>query len=107
MQAEFVHVGFSGSIAVHRVLAVASPDSAPLKRMIRQAAKEGRIIDLTYGRKAKCVIVLDSGHVVLAAFQPRFIMRRIAAYRAGGVDALALEPDDGAQPPGEEDAGEH
>ncbi len=105
MQTEFVHVGYGGSIAVHRMLAVASPDSAPLKRLIRQAAKESRIINLTYGRKAKSVIVLDSGHLVLAAFQPQIILRRIADLRASGgqIDLGAA----GAEPPAEEARSEH
>ncbi len=93
MQVEFVHVGYGGAIAVNRVLAIASPDSAPLKRMVRQANKDGRIINLTYGRKAKTVIVLDSGHVALAALQPTVILRRIHEYRArgGGLVDLTVE----------------
>ena len=93
MRTEFVHVGYGGTIAVNRVLAIASPDSAPIKRMVRQANKEGRIINLTYGRKAKTVIVLDSGHIVLAAFQPNIILRRINDYHARGGNLLDLTPD--------------
>ena len=95
IQTEFVHVGYGGTVAIHRVLAIASPDSAPLKRMARLASKEGRIINLTYGRKAKTVIVLDSGHVVLAALQPAVILRRIqeSPLRTGGVlDMSEAEP---------------
>ena len=104
MQTEFVHVGYGGTIAVNRVLAIASPDSAPIKRMVRQANKEGRIINLTYGRKAKTVIVLDSGHIALAAFQPHIILRRINAYRArgGNLIDLALETDQSSEPLEEE-----
>ena len=90
MRTEFVHVGYGGTIAVNRVLAIASPDSAPIKRMVRQANKDARIINLTYGRKAKTVIVLDSGHIVLAAFQPNIILRRINEYRARGGTLLDL-----------------
>lgn len=102
MQTEFVHVGYGGNIAVHRVLVVASPDSAPLKRLIRQATKAERIINLTYGRKAKSVIVLDSGHVVLAAFQPQIILRRIALLRAGGAQIDLGAADFSGAPPAEE-----
>jgi extracellular matrix regulatory protein A len=84
MPVEFVHVGYGGTVAVNRVLAIASPDSSPIKRMVRQANKEGRIINLTYGRKAKCVIVLDSGHIALAAFHPSIILRRIRDARLRG-----------------------
>jgi extracellular matrix regulatory protein A len=95
MQTEFVHVGYGGTIAINRVLASASPDSAPIKRMIRQANKEGRIINLTYGRKAKTAIVLDSGHIALAAFQPNVSLRRSNEYRArrGGLLDLTLDGD--------------
>ncbi len=93
MQAEFVHVGYGGTIAVNRVLAIASPESSPIKRMVRQANQEGRIINLTYGRKAKCVIVLDSGHIALAAFHPSIILRRIRDARLHGelVDVISEE----------------
>ena len=102
MQTEFVHVGYGGTIAINRVLAIASPDSAPIKRMIRQANKEGRIINLTYGRKAKTVIVLDSGHIALAAFQPNIILRRINEYRARGGGLLDLTLDGEQQDSGEQ-----
>ncbi|MBI3733616.1 MAG: DUF370 domain-containing protein, partial [Chloroflexi bacterium] len=69
---------------------IASPDSAPVKRMVRQANKDGRIINLTYGRKAKAVLVLDSGHIALAAFQPTVILRRIHEYRARGGNVVDL-----------------
>ncbi len=106
MQTEFVHVGYGGTIAVNRVLAIASPDSAPLKRMVRQANKDGRIINLTYGRKAKTVIVLDSGHVVLAAFQPHIILRRIHEYRLRGGNLLDLTVEQTNQDAAEEAMGE-
>src|ERR1700694_1883160 len=96
MQTEFVHVGYGGTIAISRVRAIARPEPAPIKRMIRQANKEGRIINLTYGRKAKTVIVLDSGHIALAAFQPNIILRRINEYRARGSGMLDLTLDDDA-----------
>ena len=107
MQAEFVPVGYGGAIAVNRVLVIARPDSAPIKRMVRLATKEGRIINLTYVRKAKTVIVLDSGHIVLAAFQPTSILRRISEYRArgGSLSELTLE-DDQSTESAQEDMGE-
>jgi len=88
VHSEFVHVGYGGTVAVHRVLAIATPDSSPIKRMIKLANKENRLINLTYGRKAKTVMVLDSGHVVLAALQPNVILKRIQAspWRGGMID---------------------
>lgn len=103
MQIEFVHVGYGGTIAVNRILAIASPDSAPIKRLVRTANKEGRIINLTYGHRAKTVIVLDSGHVVLAAFQPQIILRRIQEYRLRG-NRLELAMDERQAEAAEEEA---
>jgi regulator of extracellular matrix RemA (YlzA/DUF370 family) len=72
-----VHVGFGNIIASNRVLALVAPESAPIKRMIRDARDRGTLVDLTCGRKTKAVIVLDSGHVVLAAIQPETIAGRL------------------------------
>jgi extracellular matrix regulatory protein A len=80
---ELVHIGFGSVVAINRVMAVVSPDSAPVKRMVQQARQEGRAIDVTYGRKTKAVIVLDNGYLVLAAIQPETIVGRLAQQRAG------------------------
>lgn len=63
---EFMEIGPAGSVARKRILAVASFASAPIRRAVRQARKDGNLIDLTYGRACKWVFFLDSGHVVLA-----------------------------------------
>jgi regulator of extracellular matrix RemA (YlzA/DUF370 family) len=81
VRAEMLHIGFGGVVAANRVLAIVSPDSAPVKRMIRQATEEGRIIDMTYGRRTKAVIVLDTGHLALAALQPDTIVGRLRQQR--------------------------
>jgi regulator of extracellular matrix RemA (YlzA/DUF370 family) len=72
-----VHVGFGGMIAAHRIVALLGSESSPTRRMIRQAKEEGRAIDMTCGRKTKSVIVLDSGHVALAALHPETIAGRL------------------------------
>jgi hypothetical protein len=74
---ELVHVGFGSIINMTRVLAIVDPDSAPIKRLIQQARDDGRLIDTTYGRKTKALIVLDSGHLLTAALEPRTLMRRL------------------------------
>jgi len=81
MKAELLHIGFGGVIAANRILVIVSPDSAPVKRMIRAANEEGLIVDMTHGRKTKAAIVLDSGHVVLAALQPETIVSRLRQQR--------------------------
>ncbi len=77
MGIELLHVGFGASVAAHRILAICNPDSSPLKRLVRKAKEEGLAIDVTYGRKVKTVIVLDTGHLVLAALQPETIAGRL------------------------------
>jgi len=74
---DLLHVGFGANIVAQRILAICDPDSAPLKRMVRRAKDEGSVIDVTYGRRVKTVIVLDTGHVVLAALQPETIAGRL------------------------------
>lgn len=73
----FVHIGFGGLVAIQRALAVLPPESAPVRRIIQEAKREGKAIDATYGRKTKAVIVLDTGHVVLAALHPATILGRV------------------------------
>ncbi len=74
---DLLHVGFGANVVAQRVLTICDPDSAPLKRMVRRAKEEGSVIDVTYGRKVKTVIVLDTGHIVLAALQPETIAGRL------------------------------
>lgn len=62
---EFQEIGQAGSLSLRRVIAVGRYDSAPIRRVVRQARKEGRLIDLTYGRACRWVYFLDSGHIVL------------------------------------------
>ena len=86
MRVEFVHIGFGNVVAANRILAVISPDSAPIKRMIQEGREHNTLIDVTYGRKTKAVVVLDSGHLVLAAIQPETIAGRLAQQRDGQVE---------------------
>lgn len=83
METELVHVGFGNILAVNRVIAMMSPISAPTKRLIQQARKDGLVIDMTSGRRTKAVLVLDSGHIVLAAIAPETIAGRVAAGGGG------------------------
>ena len=81
MNVELLHIGFNGVIAANRILVIVSPDSAPVKRMIRMAHERDLIIDMTRGRKTKAAVVLDSGHVVLAALQPETLVNRLRQQR--------------------------
>jgi regulator of extracellular matrix RemA (YlzA/DUF370 family) len=83
MRTELVPVGDRGVIAVNRVVAIASPDSAPIKRVVHRAREEGLVINLAYGLKIGAVIFLDSGHVVLVTLRPGEIVERLRSWREG------------------------
>ena len=83
MVAELVHIGFSNILAVNRVIAIVSPNSAPTKRMVQEGKNKGLIIDMTNGRRTKAVIILDNGYIVLAAIAPETIAGRLASSRVG------------------------
>ncbi len=78
---EFLHIGFGGVLAANRIVAILAPDSAPVKRMVRHARRSETAIDMTYGRKTKAVVVLDTGHLALAAIQPETIVGRLKQQR--------------------------
>lgn len=72
-----VNIGFGNVISVHRLISVISPESAPIKRIIQEAREKGKLIDATYGRRTRAVLVMDSDHVVLSAVHPETIANRI------------------------------
>ncbi len=81
MNTEPVHIGFGNIINMSRVIAMLSPKQQPIKRFIQEARNKGILVDATHARKAKAVIFLDSGQVVLAAISPEAIVGRLAASR--------------------------
>lgn len=81
MGMELVHVGFNNIIVMNRVIAIASPHSAPIKRVIQEGKSKGLLIDMTNGRKTKAVIVTDSGHIILAALTSETIAGRLQTSR--------------------------
>jgi regulator of extracellular matrix RemA (YlzA/DUF370 family) len=74
---KLINIGYGNSIADNRIIVVISPDSSPVKRIIADAREKGFLVDATYGRKTKSVIVTDSSHVVLSAVSPETISGRI------------------------------
>ena len=76
---KFINVGFGNMVAADRVVALANPDSAPIKRLIQDAKDTGRVIDVTCGRKTRAVIITDSDHVVLSALQAETIANRLTS----------------------------
>ena len=81
MAIELVHIGFNNIIAMNRVVAIASPNSAPTKRAIQDGRTKGLLVDMTYGRRTKAVIIADSGHIILAALAPDTIAGRLQSSR--------------------------
>jgi len=92
MSIEPVHIGFGNILAMNRVIAIVSPNSAPIKRTVQEGRNKGLLIDMTNGRRTKAVIITDSGHIILAALAPDTIAGRFQASRAGS--GLRLEPSD-------------
>lgn len=74
---KFFSVGFGNMVSAERIVAIASPDSAPVKRLVQDAKDSGCAIDVTCGRRTRAVLVLDSGHVILSALQTDTISARI------------------------------
>lgn len=83
---KLVNVGFGNMVAVDRVMAVVSPDSAPIKRMAQEARDRGILIDATFGRKTRAILILDNDHLVLSALSPEAVTGRIEGETAGGQD---------------------
>ena len=81
MVIELIHIGFGNILAMNRVIAIASPNSAPTKRTIQEGRNKGMLIDMTNGRRTKAVIFTDSGHVLLAALAPETIAGRLQTGR--------------------------
>jgi len=75
--ANLINVGFGNIVSVNRLVAIVSPESAPIKRMITEAKERGRLIDATYGRRTRSVLITDSEHVVLSAVQPETLAARV------------------------------
>ena len=73
---KLVNIGFGSMVAVGRMLSVLSPDSAPIKRMIQEARDRGMLIDASYGRKTKSVLLMDTDHVILSAKEPEELAQR-------------------------------
>lgn len=77
-----VNIGFGNMVSAERLISVIGPDSAPVKRMIQEAREAGSLIDATYGRKTRAVLIMDSGHIILSALQPETVSARMGGKEA-------------------------
>ena len=80
MSIQLLNIGFGNMVSANRVMAIISPDSAPIKRMVQDARDKGLLIDATYGRKTRAVLVMDSGQIVLSAIQPETVAHRLVQH---------------------------
>jgi len=76
MDIKLINIGFGNIVSANRVIAIVSPESAPIKRIITDARDSRQLIDATYGRRTRAVIITDSGHVILSAIQPETVANR-------------------------------
>lgn len=74
---QLINIGFGNMVSTVRIVAIVSPESAPIKRMIQEARDDKCLIDATYGRRTRAVIIADSGHVILSAVHPETVANRL------------------------------
>jgi regulator of extracellular matrix RemA (YlzA/DUF370 family) len=74
---KLINIGFGNMVSANRLVAIVSPESAPVKRIVQDARKRGSLIDATYGRRTRAVIITDSDHVILSAVQPETVANRL------------------------------
>ena len=85
---KLINIGFGNIVAANRIIAIVSPESAPIKRIVQEAKDDGSAIDATYGRKTRAVIIMDSGHIVLSSVQPETVAGRL---EKDGEDTVGAE----------------
>lgn len=78
MAIRLINIGFGNIVSANRIVSIVSPESAPIKRIIQDARDRGFLIDATYGRRTRAVVVMDSGHIILSAVQPETVANRLA-----------------------------
>ena len=74
---QLINIGFGNIVSANRIVAIVSPESAPIKRIVQEAKDNGNVIDATYGRRTRSVIIMDSGHIILSAVQPETVASRV------------------------------
>ena len=82
MDIKLINIGFGNIVAANRIISIISPESAPIKRIIQEARDKGLLVDATYGRRTREVVVTDSGHIILSAVQPETVANRLVAQTA-------------------------
>ena len=81
---KLINIGFGNMVSAGRVIAIVSPESAPIKRIISDAREKSQLIDATYGRRTRAVIIIDNGCIILSAIQPETVAARLAGKNDSG-----------------------
>ena len=81
---KLINIGFGNLVSPQRLIAVVSPESAPIKRMVQEARDRGTLIDATYGRRTRAVLIMDNDHLVLSALQPETVANRLSGEPSDG-----------------------
>lgn len=74
---QLINIGFGNIVSANRIIAIVSPESAPIKRIVQEAKEKGNAVDATYGRRTRAVVIMDSGHIILSAIQPETVAGRL------------------------------
>lgn len=90
---KLINIGYGNMVSASRLVAIVSPESAPIKRIIQDARDKGVLIDATYGRRTRAVIITDSDHVILSAVMPDTVAGRLTAEKDDGAEELEEEED--------------
>lgn len=88
---KLINIGFGNIVSAERLVAIVSPESAPIKRMVQEARDKGMLIDATYGRRTRSVIITDSGHIILSAIQTETVAGRLSKDDDNILEADELE----------------
>jgi len=86
---KLINIGFGNMVSAGRLIAIVSPESAPIKRMVQEARDRGVLVDATYGRRTRAVLITDSDHIILSALQPETV-----ASRLGGREEMVGEEEE-------------
>ena len=91
---KLVNLGFGNMVSAHRIISLVSPESAPIKRLVQDAKEDGRVVDVTCGRRTRTVIITDSDHVILSAIQAETISNRLTGQSEASYDSLDESDDE-------------
>lgn len=90
---KLINIGFGNIVSANRIIAIVSPESAPIKRIIQEARDRGMLIDATYGRRTRAVVITDSDHIILSAVQPETVAHRLSSKDTVESGYIADEPE--------------